>query len=67
MRTCEVKGRKAIFHKWQDKAWVVAPSPMIGGAPGGQMMITLAIIEYEDGVVTECYPHEIRFTDKEVE
>jgi len=28
------------------------------------MEIDVAIIEYEDGVVTECYPHEVRFTDK---
>lgn len=24
---------------------------------------TVAIIEYEDGAVTECYPYEIKFVD----
>ena len=65
MRPCEVKGRKATFHKWEHKAWVLEPSPMVGGYPGGQMAMDLAIIEYEDGVVTECYPYEVKFTDKE--
>lgn len=65
MRPCEVKGRKATFHKWEHKAWVLKPSPMVGGHSGGQMAMDLAIIEYEDGVVTECYPYEVKFTDKE--
>jgi hypothetical protein len=29
------------------------------------MELDVAIIEYEDGVVTECYPYEVKFTDKE--
>lgn len=44
--------------------WVVEPSPMIGGHSGGQMSLTLAIVEYEDGTVHEAYPHEVVFTDK---
>jgi hypothetical protein len=31
------------------------------------MELDVAIIEYEDGVVTECYPYEVKFTDKEVD
>lgn len=62
-RTCVVKNKNALFHCWQDKAWVVGASPMIGGTPAGQMRMTLGIIEYEDGTIHECYPDEIRFTD----
>ena len=67
MRPCLVNGIKATFHKWMHKAWVVEPSPMIGGHPGGQMETDLAIIEYADGTVSQCSPIEIQFTDKEVE
>ena len=64
LRPCMVKNRKAAFHKWEHKAWVIEPSIMASGHTGGQMELDVAIIEYEDGVVTECYPHEVRFTDK---
>jgi hypothetical protein len=39
---------------------------MIGGHNGGILKYTVGIIEYEDGVVTECYPHEIKFTDTKI-
>lgn len=65
MRPCEVEGRKATFHKWSHKAWVVDAGLAIGSHPGGQMELDVAIIEYEDGTVTECYPYEVKFTDKE--
>lgn len=65
MRPCEVKGRKATFHTWTQQSWVVPPSPMIGGHPGGQMSTTWAVVEYEDGTVHEVCPTDIRFTDKE--
>jgi len=64
MRECLVKNRKAFFHKWEHKADVVAPSMTIGGAPGGQVEYDVAIIEYEDGIVTECYPYEVQFIDR---
>lgn len=63
LRPCIVKNRKALFHKWNEKSHIVEPSPMIGGHVGGVIKHTVAIIEYEDGVVTECYPYEIKFTD----
>jgi hypothetical protein len=63
LRPCIVKGRKALFHKWSDKSNIVPPSPMIGGHDGGVLKLTVGIIEYEDGVITECYPYEIRFVD----
>lgn len=66
-RPCIVKGRKALFHRWEEKAEL-----HIGGravrtidvdVPSGYLKSTLAIIEYEDGNVTECYPYEVRFCD----
>ena len=66
MRSCVVDNKyKALFHRWEDKSDVIAPSMSIGGAPGGQITRTLAIVEYEDGTIHEAYPHEIRFTDRE--
>lgn len=63
LRPCMVKKRKALFHRWSDKSEIVSPSPMIGGHSGGVIRLTVGIVEYEDGVVTECYPYEIRFLD----
>jgi len=62
-RPCYVKKHKALFHRWEDKSWVVAASPMVGGTPAGQIKMTIGIVEYEDGSVHECYPDEIRFCD----
>lgn len=62
-RPCIIKGRPALFHRWEEKSGIIGPSPMIEGL----LKLTVAIIEYEDGVVTECYPHEIRFCDHKFE
>lgn len=63
-RPCIVGGdRKAIFHKWNTYKNVVAASPMIGGAPGGQIQYTLGMVEYLDGTIEEVAPHKIKFTD----
>lgn len=67
LRPCIVNNRKALFHKWSDKSKIVEPSPMIGGHAGGVLKYTVGIIEYEYGVVTECYPYEIRFVDNKIE
>lgn len=63
LRPCIVNNRKALFHKWNDKSRIVEPSPMVGGHGGGVLKYTVGIIEYEGGVVTECFPSEIRFLD----
>ena len=66
-RPCIVKGRKALFHRWEEKAEL-----HIGGravrtidvdVPSGYLKSMLAIIEYEDGNLTECYPYGVRFCD----
>ncbi|MFT9496351.1 hypothetical protein [Anaerosolibacter sp.] len=64
LRPCIVKDRKALFHKWSDKSNIVDTSTMAGGHSSGVVKYTVGIIEYEDGVVTECYPYEIRFLDR---
>lgn len=62
-RLCRVRGKMAIFHRWTELATVVEPSPLIGGHPGGQTNITLAIVEYKNGKVEQVYPGEIKFMD----
>lgn len=66
-RPCIVKGKKALFHRWADKAQLVGESPLRGGHPGGQLWLVVGIIEYEDGCVHEAYPDEIRFIDNPME
>lgn len=58
-RLCRVRGRKAIFHRWTEIATVVEPSLLVGGSPGRQTNITLAIVEYKNGKVEQVYPGEI--------
>ena len=66
-RPCLVDGKKALFHRWSDKSKVVEPSPMIGGAPGGTVRYTVAIVEMEDGQVIEVGPQLIKFIDRKIE
>ena len=60
-RPCIVKGKRAVFHRWEDKAELISPGLTIGSHPGGQLWQVLGIVEYSDGTVHECYPNEIRF------
>jgi len=64
LRRCKVNGHAAIFHRWADKAEVLKAGFAIGSGSGGQLWLVVGIVEYEDGTVHECYPHEIVFTDK---
>lgn len=66
LRPCFVKGEKALFHCWQQRAFVVPPSIAIGGHDGGQVSIPFGIVEYEDGSVKEVYPYDIVFADRDV-
>lgn len=65
-RICEVDGKKALFHRWNEHCNVVEPSPMIGGTPGGQIKYITGIVEFEDGSVREFYPEEITFNDNKL-
>ena len=64
-RTCIVKGRKALFHTWEEinRAKHSSYNSLTKEITPIYEQYTVAIIEYEDGVVTECYPYEIKFTD----
>lgn len=63
-RPCLVGNHKHWFLRWQTRRWVVEPSPMVGGHPGGQCEVTMAIVEdMETGQVGEVYPREVRFLD----
>lgn len=64
LRPCLVKNKKAFFHKWVDFSGVVPPSIMVGGAPGGTISGTFALIEYEDGTLDKCHPAEMKFLDR---
>lgn len=63
-RPCLANGKKAFFHRWIECSDVVPPSPMVGGAPGGVIKSTFAIVEFEDGTINRCYPEEIKFLDR---
>lgn len=55
--------KKAIFHRWTEERQLVDASPMIGGHPGGEIAMTLAIVEYMNGRVDKVPPTRIRFLD----
>jgi hypothetical protein len=63
-RPCLVAGRKALFHRWADRAELRGPSAL--GTPGGQLCLLLGVVEYEDGQVSEVYPDKIRFLDNKL-
>ena len=67
LRPCKVRFRgeikKALFHKWMAYGEIVQPSLLMDGHKGGQLQCGMAIIEFEDGVVTTVYPWEIKFLD----
>lgn len=62
-RPCLVNGRKAIFHRWADKAEIVGESPLLGGHAAGQIWGVFGIVENEDGYIAEVYPSRIKFLD----
>ena len=65
-RPCLVAGRKALFHRWADRADVMAPSVLNGGYLSGQLWQVFGIVEYEDGQVSEVSPNKIRFLDNKL-
>lgn len=65
-RPCLVDGKKALFHRWEDKSKIVEPSVMVGGHGGGVLKYTVAIVEYENGSVAEVFPNYIKFVDGKI-
>lgn len=66
LRPCMIGDKKALFHCWAMKAEVVGASPLRGGHPGGQLSQLFGIVEFENGVVAELVPQEIRFVDTDL-
>lgn len=64
-RPCMVGENRALFHRWEDKAEIVAPSALRGGHNGGEVRATVAIVENEDGSISEVYPYKVKFLDSE--
>ena len=63
MRLCRVKGRKAMFHGWEQVSEVVEPSPLRTGHQGGTIRHTNAIVEYEDGSIDSVVLRDMVFQD----
>ena len=55
-RPCIVDDHKALFHIWTEKSYPVEASPLMGGAPAGQINYLYGVVEYEDGSVHLCVP-----------
>lgn len=63
LRLCDVKGELGYFHCWEQWSNVVAPSPMIGGYPGGTVSHVYGIVEFCDGI-RRVDPTDIFFCDE---
>lgn len=63
LRPCYVKGAKALFHKWVQRRELISSSIARGGHNGGEVELTLAIVEFENGQAYEVQPRDIRFAD----
>lgn len=57
------KDIKALFHCWSHRSEIVGELYLRGGHSAGQFSSTFAIVEYEDGMVHEVEPCNIRFVD----
>jgi hypothetical protein len=66
-RPCRYEDENYIFHCFEQNSYVISPSPMIGGHPGGQVSGVFAIIEDGKGNIYRIDPTEIVFTDNEFE
>lgn len=55
LRPCLAYGKRALFHRWADKAR--------GDHSTGQNWNVVGIVEYEDGSVSTAYPEYIQFLD----
>lgn len=63
LRPCYVRGKKALFHKWVQRRELLSSSIARGGHNGGEVELTLAIVEFENGQASEAHPRDIRFAD----
>lgn len=63
LRPCYIDGIKAMFHRFSECSEIIKPSPMIGGHKGGILRWAVAIVEYENGIVSEVEVTKVRFAD----
>lgn len=63
LRPCYAHGKKALFHKWVQRRELISSSIARGGHNGGEVELTLAIVEFENGQACELHPRDIRFAD----
>lgn len=63
LRPCIVRGKNALFHRWSYKPFVGPTSPFKDGHVVGVVSHTIGIVEFEDGIVYEALPSDIRFID----
>lgn len=59
-KSFEVKG---LCHGIFAIADVIAPSPLKGGHPGGQISSLMALVEFEDGTLQRVNVEDIQFCD----
>lgn len=65
LRTCRYNDENYLFHCFEQHSYVVPPSAMIGGHPGGQVSMLFALIEDGKGNIFRVDPKAIVFTDNE--
>lgn len=64
LRPCVVLDKKCTFHTWAKMLdWVKAP-PHFDPLKAIQILVTRAIVEYEDGTVGCVPPEFVKFTDR---
>lgn len=63
LRPCIARGKKALFHTWEEYARPLSAGLTVGSHLAGQYSKVLGICELETGQVVECDPSTIRFLD----
>lgn len=59
----EPRRSKAFLHSIATRSYVVEPSPLKGGHPGGQVSRTFAIVENEHGYLVEVELERVQLLD----
>lgn len=63
LRPCRFNDKNYLFHCWGHEAYVLEPSILAGGHPGGQMSTTFSLVEDESGKVYRVDAHRVQFLD----
>ena len=57
--------KEVKLHGIFQRSRVIEPSSLIGGHSGGTFAYPIAVIEFEDGTISEVSPNEVRGIDEE--